>query len=117
MWLSGTGFTGGGLSNPSAIAIDGSGNVWVADEFSGSISEFNSSGTAISGSNGYTGYAATGSTLDNPYAIAIDGSGNIWVPSYSANTLTEFVGAASPVVTPIVANLRSPYGSQAVNLP
>ena len=119
MWLSGTGFTGGGLSNPSAIAIDGSGNVWVADEFSGSISEFNSSGTAISGSNGYTGYAATGSTLDNPYAIAIDGSGNIWVPSYSANTLTEFVGAASPVVTPIVANLLPPYAANnsAVNKP
>jgi streptogramin lyase len=113
-----TGYIGGGLSSPSAIAIDGSSNVWIANELGNSISEFNSSGTAISGSSGYTGYTSyMGGTLKSPYGIAIDGSGNIWAPSYSGNTITEFVGAATPVVTPIVANLLPPYGSSAVNKP
>ncbi|MGO9607619.1 MAG: hypothetical protein ACLQAT_30165 [Candidatus Binataceae bacterium] len=43
-----TGYTGGGLSDfacPDAIAIDASDNVWVTNECSNSLSEFNSSGT------------------------------------------------------------------------
>lgn len=107
----GSPFTGGGLDYPGAIAIDGAGNVWVTNGGNSSISEFSSSGTAISGPTGYLGpYSAGG--------ISIDGSGNVWVPNdYPANTIVEFVGAATPVVTPMVANLMSPYGAHAVNKP
>lgn len=110
---SSTGYTGGGLNEPGSLAIDGAGNVWVANQATGdiAISEFNSSGTAISGSSGYKG------PFDGEGAIAIDGDGNIWVASTFDNALIELVGAASPVVTPIAANLMSPYGSHAVNLP
>ncbi|MGB8031661.1 MAG: hypothetical protein WCF30_18565 [Terracidiphilus sp.] len=55
--------------------------------------------------------------LNLSLSLAIDGSGNVWTSNYTLNTVTEFVGAASPVVTPIVANLLSPYGSRAVNRP
>ena len=109
--ISGSPYSGGGLSKPDVVAIDGSGNVWVGNQ-GYSISKFNSSGTAISGPHGY---AAAG--LVHPNAIAIDGSGNVWAGNYSDESITEFVGAATPVVTPVVANLRSPYGSSAVNKP
>jgi len=114
------GYSGGGLNIPEGIAIDGAGNVWAVNRGStntsapypdGSISEFNSSGTAISPSTGYT------AGLNLSLRIAVDGSGNIWVPNATLNTVTEFVGAGSPVVTPIVANLLLPYGSRAVNRP
>ena len=110
-------FSGGGLNYPVALAFDGAGNLWVSNNSGNSISEFNSSGTAISGSNGYKGGG-----LSNPIGLVIDGSGNLWVsnpgPDGSpVNSLVEFVGAASPVVTPVVANLISPYGGHAVNKP
>ena len=94
------GYTGGGLNSPQYIAVDSAGNVWVANEGSHSISEFNSGGTAITGSNGYQ-LPTTAITRE----LAIDGSGNVWVTSYDVNILTEFVGLASPVVTPVAANL------------
>ncbi|MGA9063371.1 MAG: NHL repeat-containing protein [Terracidiphilus sp.] len=108
-----------GLNYPTAIAIDGAGDVWVVNSGNNSISEFSSSsapsGVAISGPFGYIGGA--GGVLAGPGFLAIDGSGNVWVPNIANNTLVEFVGAAAPVVTPIVANLLTPYGSHAVNLP
>ena len=103
-WLSPdpAGFTGGGVSAPYGVAIDGAGNVWTANNGgnSNSISEFNSSGVAISGANGYVGT----SLFPYPYGIAIDPSGNIWVANKSSvQPLTEFVGLATPVVTPLAA--------------
>jgi len=115
-----TGYTGGGLNVPEGIAIDGAGNVWVANRGStatsapypdSSISEFNSSGIAISPSTGYQ------AGLNISLSLAIDGSGNVWTTNTNLNTVTEFVGAGSPVVTPIVANLLVPYGARAVNRP
>ena len=114
------GYTGGGLNIPEGIAIDGAGNVWVVNRATNatsppypdsSISEFNSSGTAISPSTGYQ------AGLNISLRIAIDGSGNVWVTNATLNTITEFVGAGSPVVTPIIANLLTPYGARAVNKP
>jgi hypothetical protein len=95
-----TGFSGGGVDGPNGIAIDGLGNVWTADKSGWSISEFNSSGTAIS-PDPY-GYFSAG--IVSPYSIAIDPSGNVWVANDNGNaSLTEFVGAAAPVVTPLAA--------------
>ncbi len=106
--LSGSGYTGGGLDQGLSIAIDGSGNVWVANFYAYNLSEFSSSGAALSGSNGFE---------DPDYfysGIAIDASGNVWAANGSNAIgqpvgLTELVGAATPVVTPLVANLISPY--------
>ena len=38
--LSGTGFTGGKLASPYAVAIDVSGNAWVANNSGISVTEF-----------------------------------------------------------------------------
>jgi len=107
---------GGGLYGPWGTAIDSNGNVFVAD-LDDSISEFNSSGTAVSPASGYLS-----TSLKSPYFLAIDGSGNLWVPNYgngTGNSITEFVGIAAPVVTPVAANLQSPYAANnsAVNRP
>jgi len=123
-----TGYTGGGLDAPGWLAIDGASNVWVADQegslydgLGNSISEFNSTGVAITGSNGYES-----SLPGPPIYIAVDASGNVWVTTPAtvpddtlteANSIVEFIGVAAPTVTPVVANLLSPYGSHAVNKP
>jgi sugar lactone lactonase YvrE len=107
------GFSGGGLDFPYSMAIDGSGNLWAYD-LGARLSELNSSGVAVSGSSGYKN-----TSLGNPGAIAIDGSGNLWATNetFGANNVVEFIGIATPVVTPVVANLITPYGSHAVNVP
>lgn len=96
---SNAGASGSGLSYPTDIVIDGLGNVWTANSGNNTVSEFNSGGGALSGSNGFK------AGLNGPNQLAIDPSGNVWVTDYnngSGNSLTEFVGAAAPVVTPVV---------------
>jgi streptogramin lyase len=95
-----TGPSGGGLSAPTALAVDGAGSVWVANGNS-SVSQFTNLGTALSPSGGYTGGA-----LSAPTGIAVDQAGNVWVSNGGNNSITEIVGAATPVapVTQAVTN-------------
>ena len=95
-----TGPSGGGLSTPSALAIDGAGSVWVANG-NASVSQFTNLGTAISPTGGYTGGG-----LSAPTGVAVDQAGNVWVSNGGNNSITEIVGAATPAapVTQAVTN-------------
>ena len=79
-------FTGGGLNNPQAIAIDGSGNVWVSNigGSNGLISELSPTGVALSPAGGYV--VSTSNLVDG---IAIDPSGNVWGTAYYAHAIVE----------------------------
>ncbi len=112
--LSGSGFTNSVMSNPYALAIDGSGNVWVANgndyEGDNSVLELSPSGSlsmSINHANSIKEY------LDGPQSIAVDGAGNIWFSDGDTDTVTEFLGVATPVVTPLAANLQAPYNAPA----
>jgi hypothetical protein len=101
--LSGSGgYVGGGLSFPDGVAIDGAGNVWVANNRVGSVSEFANSGVAISPSTGFMGGG-----LDAPVAIAVDGSGDVWVTSQQYGTISELIGGGTPVVTPLAVGVKN----------
>ena len=125
-WSSASPIYNGGLGYPWGVAIDGAGNIWMSNSYNSyaAVSEFSSSGAAItpqnSTQNGYIIPGAQGA----PMGIAIDGSGNVWVANsngtaygHANGSVGEYVGAATPVVTPVVANLLSPYGAAAVNKP
>jgi hypothetical protein len=102
--FSSTGFTGGGLSSPYGIAIDNSGNAWVTNS-NNSVSEFTSTGTAISPSTGYTGNG-----FDIPKGIAIDGSGNVWVANNGNNSVTELSSSGSLLAfSSNIAGLDQPF--------
>jgi sugar lactone lactonase YvrE len=102
------GYAGGGLNNPSGVAIDGAGDVWVTNNpqypyYTGSmVVEISSTGTFLSGPNGYV---PGGSSLSYSRYVAIDGSGNVWIPE--AQSLVELVGAATPVVTPLAVGVKN----------
>ena len=74
------GYTGGGVTSPRSIAIDQSGNAWIADyqggvDQNGAVTELSNTGTALSPSTGFVpGTPLLGTT------IAIDASGNAWLP-------------------------------------
>ena len=78
------GFTGGGLNQPTTLAFDISGNLWVANNGADSITELSSSGTPVSGS------PFSGGGMSFPTGIAIDASGNIWVGSGNSNSIAEY---------------------------
>jgi streptogramin lyase len=84
-WTMDIKYTGGGLNAPKSIAVDASGNVWLANGGNNSISKFSGSG-AISGSSGYTGGG-----LNAPWGIAVDPSGNVW----TSDPIAQGSGAVS----------------------
>jgi hypothetical protein len=99
-----TGYTGGGLGyEPTGIAIDGSGNVWVGN-IANSLSEFTNAGVPLSPTTGFTGGG-----LSTVGLLAIDGSGNVWATNqgFSSYSVTEFIGAGTPVVTPLAAGVKN----------
>lgn len=102
-------FGGGGLNAPYAIAIDGAGNVWLPNSGSSTVTEFNSKGTPLSPYN-FSGAAGgfTGGGLSAPSGIAIDQAGDVWVTDSGSSSVTEVIGAAAPVMTPLVASITQP---------
>ncbi|MES2392404.1 MAG: NHL repeat-containing protein [Acidobacteriota bacterium] len=80
---------GGGSGNPAGhsaygIAVDLSGNGWVAndDPTSPGITEVNSSGNSIAG-------PFTFPETNQPEGIAVDGNNNIWITNSGDNSVTE----------------------------
>jgi hypothetical protein len=72
-WTLSMTYTGGGLSEPTALAVDAAGNIWIAN-YNNAISEFSPTGAALSPAGGYTGGG-----LEESFGIAIDATGHIWV--------------------------------------
>jgi len=78
----GTG-TAAGFSGPVGVAVDTSGNVYVADSGNNLIRKITSAGVvttlAGSGSQGNTNGNGTAASFYNPAGVAVDGSGNVYV--------------------------------------
>ena len=100
-------FTGGGLLQPSAVAIDGAGQVWIANG-GNSVSSFSNKGAAQSPATGYGATAAAAPTPYNaPSSIAVDQAGSVWITNSGGNTVTRIFGSAAPVVAPLVTGISN----------
>ena len=111
------GFSGDGaaataaqLALPSGVAVDTTGNIYIADTNNHRIRKV-SGGTiatlAGDGEQNYTGDGATGTsaTLDSPTGVAVDTAGNIYVADRHnqrirelsvSGTITTLVGSGAP---------------------
>ena len=79
-------------SNPTMVAIDQSGNLWVPNRGSGSVSELTAQGVPVSGS------PYTNASLAQPAAVAIDAAGNAWVTNVSSNKVVAFTQSGTSSV-------------------
>ncbi|WP_044177248.1 NHL repeat-containing protein [Granulicella mallensis] len=91
----GVAFVGGGLQFPGPVAIDGAGNVWIANGNAASLSEFSSLGAVLSGPTGYTGGGLSGDGF-----LAIETSGNVWVSNPLNTSLSEFSSSGTAITGP-----------------
>jgi RHS repeat-associated protein len=100
-----------GLNGPSGVAVDGSGNVYIADNSNETVDEiaaythsqwgiamtagdkYTIAGTGTAGSTG-DGGAATSALLNTPAGVAVDSSGNLFIAD-AANERIQEVAAAS----------------------
>jgi streptogramin lyase len=84
-WTLAEKFTSGGLNAPAGIAIDASGNAWVANAGGGSVTELSSQGAPLTGANGYTG----GGTIFGAQGVAVDKAGNVWLSDTLLSTVVK----------------------------
>ena len=121
--------------NPSGIAVDRHGNLYISDAAHGVVRKVNTLGIistiAGTGSYGYTGdnAAATLATLNTPCGLATDTLGNIYIADAGNNVVrkvnaagiittlagTGVAGSTGDGNTAISAELDSPYAVAADN--
>ena len=83
------------FSRPTGVAVDGSGNVYVADRNNNMIRKITSAGvvstlagSTTSGSNDGTGPSAS---FLYPYGVAVDGSGNVYIADSDNHMIRKIV--------------------------
>ena len=100
------------LRFPQGVAIDVSGNIYIADTYNNCIRMVTKSTGVITtvagdGSYGYSGEGdgglATSARLHNPRGIAIDASGNIYIADTS-NHRIRMVTKSTGIITTVAGN-------------
>ena len=103
------------LNNPRGIAIDNSGNLYIADENNNVIREVSSGGVistiAGNGSAGYSGDNgnALGATMYSPSGVAVDASGNVYIADQTNNVVREVLASTNVIKT--IAGTHTPGNS------
>ncbi len=122
------------LNQPGGVAIDGAGNLYIADTNNNVIRKVNLTTGAIStaagnGAPGYTGdgAAATSATLNSPEGVTLDAASDLYIADTNNDAVREVVAATGNISTiagdgtgapgfsgdgglAIHAKLNAPYG-------
>jgi len=76
----------GGISSPNGVAVDPSGNMFVADGQNFGIGKMSSNGTLLSM---WGSYGVGVGKFTNPLDVAVDTSGNVFVTDSANNNVTK----------------------------
>ena len=97
---------------PQGVAVDGLGNVYVADEGNWMIRKITPAGvvTTLAGAQSPGSADGTGSAARfyNAAGVAVDGAGNVYVPDSYENTIRKITPAG--VVTTLAGMAQTPSG-------
>jgi PKD repeat protein len=105
--------TAAGLNNPCGLALDNSGNLYIADFGNNRIRIVNTAGiittiagTGIAGFNG-DDIQATSAEINNPNAVAIDANGNLYIADW--DNRIRLVNSAG-IISTVAGNGTGGYG-------
>jgi sugar lactone lactonase YvrE len=91
-----------GLNGPRGVAVDGAGNVYIADSANNAIKEWSVTTQQVR--------ALVPSGLNNPTGVAVDANGNLYIADRKNNAIKEWT-VANGQVTPLVSTgIGSPMG-------
>lgn len=105
------------LNNPSAVAVDSSGNVYIADATNNVIRKITAStgiittiaGTGTAGFSG-DGGSATSAELDDPQSVAVDTLGNIFIADTANNRIRQVSASTGDISTVAGDGTQGYYG-------
>jgi sugar lactone lactonase YvrE len=90
-----------GLYQPYGVAVDGSGNVYIADTVNNAIKEWSAATQQVT---------TLVSGLNFPRDVAVDNSGNVYIADFGNNAIKEWSAATQQVTTLVSAGLSGPCG-------
>jgi len=98
------------LAQPTGVAVDGAGNVYIADYFNHRIRKVAAATgiiTTVAG-NGRPAYAgdngpATAASIAFPNGVAVDATGNLYIADYSNHRIRR-IAAATGIITTLAGN-------------
>ncbi len=98
-----------GFYQPTGVAVDGYGNVFVADSGDNAVKEILAAG-------GYTTVRILADGFKDPSGVAVDGSGNVYVADTGNNAVKKIVAvhgvipAANPTIDTLASGFKTPRG-------
>jgi len=99
------------LSGPQGVAVDGSGNVFVADTGNNRVVEETPS------ASGYTQTVVATSTLSGPFGVATDASGNLYIADTGHDRVLKEVPSVSGGTTTWAETTVANYAGDLLLLP
>ena len=107
------------FSEPYGVAVDGSGNVYVADMENCTIRKVAPVGTnwvvsTIAGSAGSFGYAdgvGSAARFDDPWGVAVDSGGNVYVADYNNSSIRKVTPVGTNWIVSTIAGVYWSSGS------
>jgi len=112
--------TSAGIGTPSGVAIDGAGNLYIADPRNSVIREVTAATgliTTVAGNDtdGYSGDngAATSAAMYAPTGVAVDGAGNLYIADFNNHVIRK-VTASTGIITTVAGNNNINYSGNNV---
>ena len=91
-----------GLGNPDGVAVDSSGNIYIADAGNNAIKKWTASTQSLT--------TLVSSGLNYPGGVAVDGSGNVYIADSENEAIKEWNASTQQVTTLVSSGLNNPYG-------
>src|SRR6266480_1561147 len=102
--------TNASLSGPAGVAVDASGNLYIADYSNHRIRKVDAASgiiTTVAGNGSLSfagdGGAAASASVSGPAGVAVDADGNLYIANYSTHRIRK-VDAATGIITTVAGN-------------
>jgi trimeric autotransporter adhesin len=98
--------TSASLNGPFGIALDSSGNLYIADNQNGRVRKVSGGIITTVAGNGVIGFSgdggpATAASLSGPSAVALDAAGDLYIADFSSNRVRE---VSNGIITTVAGN-------------